>query len=531
MKNLKIALALLLAVALCLTLFAACAKTETPAKADEPAKTDTTPAKTDEPAKTDTPAKTDEPAPADEPDEIVDIVYWSFDDYGKGQDHHDRIQAAVNKITEPEGIHVDITYMSFGDWSTKVQMGLAGGDRCDVIALAITNNITNMRLNKMLRTDITDIWKEYAAEAMETVDYLMAPYIGADGTIYGLPAGRANVGTTFLILNGEVIDELGIGDQVAAMHSFSELEEVLKIVKEAYPDWYAITPYRKTLIPANYGGDSWDDFIVADGAGDSTGTCFNNNGKLELYQKRDSYYNSIKLAADWFNKGYVVPDGLYNDNQGDPDMKAKIAFANMPCGSEGTELTVSNNKTSFFEYKAVAKALYTNVLSTGNATTWGTGVPVTCEEPEAAVKFINMMYTRADLMNTLVHGEEGVDYDVVNGECVRRENSFANGNFISGNNLLTWPLQGNGADYWERIDQSDRSAPRSQYYGFVLDTSDLQLLISQISAVSDQYAQTLGCGGYTEELYQEYIAKLEAAGVYDYIDAVQAQIDAWVAAQ
>ena len=38
-----------------------------------------------------------------------------------------------------------------------------------------------------------------------------------------------------------------------------------------------------------------------------------------------------------------------------------------------------------------------------------------------------------------------------------------------------------------------------------------QLLISQISAVSDQYAQTLGCGGYTEELYQEYIAKLEAA--------------------
>ena len=36
---------------------------------------------------------------------------------------------------------------------------------------------------------------------------------------------------------------------------------------------------------------------------------------------------------------------------------------------------------------------------------------------------------------------------------------------------------------------------------------------------------------YTEELYQEYVSKLETAGVYDYIEAVQAQIDAWVAAQ
>ena len=527
MKKMKSLLAVLLIACLVLALFAACAKTETPAKTDTPSTSTDTPAKTDDTKKDDAPAKTDEPT--EEPEEIVDIVYWSFDDYGKGQDHHDRIQAALNKLTEPEGIHVDITYMSFGDWSTKVQMGLAGGDRCDVIALAITNNITNMRLNKMLRTDITDIWKEYASEAMETVDYLMAPYIGSDGTIYGLPAGRANVGTTFLIMNGEVLEELGLTEKAKAMNSFSELEEILQTVKEAYPDWWAITPYRKSLIPSNYGGDSFDDFIVADGAGDSTGTVFNNNGTMELYQKRDSYHNAIQLAADWFQKGYVVPDGLYNDNQGDADMKAKMAFANMPCGSEGTEETVSNNKTSFFEYKAVAKALYTNVLSTGNATTWGTGVPVTCEEPEAAVKFINMMYTRADIMNVLVHGEEGVDYEVVDGEAHRYENSFANGNFISGNNLLTYPLQGNGADYWQRIDQSDRSAPRSQYFGFVLDTSDLQLLISQISAVNDQYQQTLGCGGYTEELYQEYLSKLETAGVQDYIAAVQAQVDAWVA--
>ena len=59
----------------------------------------------------------------------------------------------------------------------------------------------------------------------------------------------------------------------------------------------------------------------------------------------------------------------------------------------------------------------------------------------------------------------------------------------------------------------------------------MDLVMSQISAVTDQYKCAIQCGGYTEESYQEYLAKLETAGVQDYLNAVQAQLDAWLAEQ
>ena len=63
-----------------------------------------------------------------------------------------------------------------------------------------------------------------------------------------------------------------------------------------------------------------------------------------------------------------------------------------------------------------------------------------------------------------------------------------------------------------------------------MDTSDLQLLISQITAVNDQYTNDLRTGLYTPELYAEYKDKLAAAGVREYIDALQNQVSAWIAA-
>jgi len=66
--------------------------------------------------------------------------------------------------------------------------------------------------------------------------------------------------------------------------------------------------------------------------------------------------------------------------------------------------------------------------------------------------------------------------------------------------------------------------------GFSIATGDLQDAIANVTAANEQYKQTFIAGGYTEALYQEYVAKLEAAGWADYAAGVQAQLDAWVAA-
>ncbi|MBR6424799.1 MAG: DUF3502 domain-containing protein, partial [Oscillospiraceae bacterium] len=150
----------------------------------------------------------------------------------------------------------------------------------------------------------------------------------------------------------------------------------------------------------------------------------------------------------------------------------------------------------------------------------------------AACRVINEMYVNSELMNLFVHGIEGRDYNVVDGQAQYVEGPhYSNGHHVVGNALITYPIIGQGADFFEVVKQLNAEADKSEYMGITLDTSDLQLVISQISAVHDQYKQSMLSGGYTEEAYHEYVSKLEAAGWADYAKGVQDQLDAFVASR
>ena len=56
-------------------------------------------------------------------------------------------------------------------------------------------------------------------------------------------------------------------------------------------------------------------------------------------------------------------------------------------------------------------------------------------------------------------------------------------------------------------------------------------MISQISAVVDQYSGAMNCGVFTDDEYQAYLDKLESAGVNDYLGEIQTQLNAWLAQQ
>ena len=76
-----------------------------------------------------------------------------------------------------------------------------------------------------------------------------------------------------------------------------------------------------------------------------------------------------------------------------------------------------------------------------------------------------------------------------------------------------------------------QQAEVSPYLGFAVDTTELDNEIAAITAVNDQYTYNLGSGLYTDEMYADYLAKLESAGLQAYLDAFQTQLDAWVAAR
>ena len=94
------------------------------------------------------------------------------------------------------------------------------------------------------------------------------------------------------------------------------------------------------------------------------------------------------------------------------------------------------------------------------------------------------------------------------------------------------PSNYNDLDRWERTIEFNNNAIPSSLLGFSYDTSKCSTEIANCQAVVNEYYNVFMAGAYGEDTmkyYDEFIKKLEAAGVDTVIADKQAQIDAFLA--
>ena len=103
--------------------------------------------------------------------------------------------------------------------------------------------------------------------------------------------------------------------------------------------------------------------------------------------------------------------------------------------------------------------------------------------------------------------------------------------FLCGNYFDVYPWEGSGADFRQIAYEALKNAEVSPFLGFSVDQSDLTNTIAAISSVNNEYKNRVYAGVATVEEVDEYRAKLETAGLADYLGAYQTQLDAWKAAQ
>ena len=87
-------------------------------------------------------------------------------------------------------------------------------------------------------------------------------------------------------------------------------------------------------------------------------------------------------------------------------------------------------------------------------------------------------------------------------------------------------------DRWERTAEWNANAIPSSLLGFNYDTSKYPTEIANCQAVVNEYHKVFMAGAYgadTMKYYDEFIEKLNAAGVDTVIADKQAQIDAFLA--
>lgn len=133
----------------------------------------------------------------------------------------------------------------------------------------------------------------------------------------------------------------------------------------------------------------------------------------------------------------------------------------------------------------------------------GFGISATSKHPEAAMKFLNEMYTNADVVNLLDWGIEGVHYvvcadgtvDFPDGVDADTTSYGLNMDWYFGNQFLS-RIWGEGRDttIYERLEYNNKNAQFTPVMGFSYDSTPVSTELAAISNVTSQYLPGLCCG-------------------------------------
>ncbi len=257
--------------------------------------------------------------------------------------------------------------------------------------------------------------------------------------------------------------------------------------------------------------------------------CASLDGNVTYTDSLSTQEEHFQMLADWEAEGLIYPDSVITDQFGTTLMQTGVGFSFCKTG----EGQVKQDTESQVGYEVLCVPIMQQLLATSAVTHWGSAVAATSKEPEAAIRFLNLCYTNGDVLNLMTYGVEGTDYVLTDdGEASFDSATFQwhGMDWPIGNMFLTYPIAGCGGDFRDRRLEIVKANEQSPFMGFSIDTSALSTQIAQITSVTSEYRNSLRCGLYTETFYRDYISALETAGIEAYVSEVQAQLDAWLAA-
>ena len=509
MKTWKTILALLLVVCMVSALFAACSKGES----GNPS--------TENPGST-TPA-------AD--DEIVDIGVYYFTSGGFINDKTD-VENAINAITEQKiGVRVTLNPSDIGTYLGTMPVAMGAGERIDILVRGFGPlGFSALYANKQMMP-LNDLIDTYGKELKEEV----GPYLGAltvDGEIYGIPPLRVYNANVYLAMRADMLREMGLYEQAQKIHTWSEYEQILQAVKDNYDSVYGtiLGVDTENFIMC---GEDFSESYSYDNCGDTSRIVGAFNNKMECIFDKEDKVEQLMRYTKWMQNGYVYPDSPYTTEIGTSFVKQGVVFSEVVISEVGVE-TARLNATGF-ENLCVEVAPI--AIGTSQVQKFGVSIPNSCEEPEAAMKFLNLLYTDKEVANLFILGIEGTDYEI--GES--GEADFVGGDratakyhmdeFALGNQFLLHPWAGQGSDFREKSYENMKAAPISDYFGFAFDAAGLDNTVAGINAVMDEVSRSLFGGLCDEALLERTRTKLKNAGIDDYVGAMQEQLDAWLASK
>lgn len=430
------------------------------------------------------------------------------------------VETEINKIAEEKyGLRFDINYISAGNWSQQSNL-LFTGDEADVIAVFGTPLTTYVKNGQL--TDLTDYYANASDDFKKVWSDEEMKGTTIDGKIYAVPNLR-NFGNYFgLNIDSEVAAELGIEDgQTLTME---EVSDFLYAAHEKYPDRYALIPQGGTTLIGQWSWDGLGDekwLGVLEDCGQDTTV----KNVLDI----DDFVDFCTWAEQWYNDGLIMPDILSNTTPWQTMITNKQA------------ISVFDN----YGVNAAAGCIRTVVVDkwaqSNSYQALCYGISQNSANKDASWKAMEVLYTDKEICTLLADGIEGTHYVVNDDGTISFPEGktaadcgygMAEGYWIVPYSGNTYPLDINGATFFEDLIEFNKETLKTKAFGFAFDTTEVTDQYAACLSVMDKYYGPLMSGAVdVESTLEQAKSELEAAGINDIIEAKQNQLDAFLGAQ
>lgn len=523
MKKLKTVLAIVLALVLTLALFSGCNGGQNTA--------------------TSSPSQSAAEGSPSGPPAKVTMYMLSFN---RIPDDYSQIMKAVNdyiaKTYPTANVQLDMKLFGPAEYGNKVTLALQSGSPMDIfVPLGLQQAISQNQT-----ADITSAIEKYGKEMTDILkkDYASDPYAvtSKDGKIYAVPVNKAYVLSPTFIFDADIFAKTGMSKD--DIKSIWDLDKVFAKVKEQNPDIYpyATINAAESVISMIMNYEQKIDMLGSSYLTNSIipGVAIGSDSKVVNLYTTDIYKKYVDLMHDWYVKGYMPKDVSTSTATATELMKAGRAFSTFGGYADGSGGTSTGALWSFLltPKKIDGIQIATPYVDT-SATSLAMCVSSKSQNVDAAVKFLNILYTDTFVINTLLFGLEGEDYVKVSEHVTALPEgltpdtvpySAAMTSGVMGSNSLMW-VNTSEEDYksMQAAIAMNATSEKSPFFGFNFDPSNVMNEMTALANVASQYLPGLQCGSSDPaEVLPKFNQDLKDAGIDKVIAEKQRQLDEWL---
>jgi len=437
------------------------------------------------------------------------------------------VQDKISQITR-EKINVELEFipMSFGSINEKVNLKIASGEQLDIVFQR--GYTLSADAARGFLTPLDDLLENYGQGIkLAAGDFLKATAI--NGVTYAVPTLRDMAASYGLVARKDILDKHNI--DIDSVNALEDVEEMFGIVKAKEPELIITMPQFAGTQSVMTSG-----FITWDNLGDSLGVLMDYGSGLEVVNlfETEEYKRNLEIIRRWYKRGFIWEDASIAADQANVLVgagKLFSYFANLKPGFDRQESLRAGRELVMFEIKPP-------FATTAQVALISLSIPVTSENPQKTMQFLNLMYSNPEIINLLNWGIEGVHYVHVpqNDNLIRFPDgvdAITSGYNLAlgwqfGNQLLSYIWEGNNPDLYAEMADFNETAIKSKALGFTFDSSMLNNEVAALSTVMAQYRVPLENGALDPDIMLPVFTEaLRDAGIDRVIIEKQRQLDIW----